>query len=70
MLMTGIAAAAMAMIDTDVGSGQAINSRRPLAEKLFASKYLPEAYTQASEALLEFDNLTAANNPAAAREGL
>jgi hypothetical protein len=69
-LMTGVAAAVVAMIDTDIGAGQGIKPRRPLAAKLLASKYLPEAYTQAAAALLQFDNLTAADRPDAARAAL
>jgi hypothetical protein len=68
--MTGFAAAAVATIDTEIGSAQAVNPRRPLAEKLYVSKYLPEAYTQAVAALLNFDNLTAAGKSAAARDAL
>jgi hypothetical protein len=60
----------MVTIDTDVGSAQAVNPRRPLAEKLSVSKYLPETYNQAAAALLEFDNLTAAGKSAAARDAL
>ncbi|MGH9397123.1 MAG: hypothetical protein ACRD18_09775 [Terriglobia bacterium] len=69
-LMTGVAAAAVAMIDTDFDSAQPVNPRHPLAEKLLASKYLPDAYTRATAALLEFDNLTAAGRSAAARNAL
>lgn len=68
--MTGFAALAVALIDTDIGSAQAVNPGRPLAEKLYVSKYLPEAYTQAVAALLNFDNLTAAGKSAAARDAL
>lgn len=69
-LMVGFAATLIGVIDTDIGFGQAVNAKRHLAEELLASKYLPEDYSKASAALLEFDNLIASDKPPEARDAL
>jgi hypothetical protein len=66
----GVGGAALSMIGRNISSAQAVNTRRSLADKLYVSKYLPEAYAQASSALLEFDTLTASGKPAAALDSL